>query len=79
MELNDVVIKHSEPVRVAEAVGSAPGFGTENIGPVFRPLFQQVRAHLRDGGARPGINIARYEGPAESQPVGLRTGFAVGG
>jgi hypothetical protein len=44
MKLHDVVIKQSEPVRVAEAVGNAPGFGTENIGLVFRPLFQQVRA-----------------------------------
>lgn len=53
MELHDVVIKHSEPVRVAEAVVSAPGFGTENIGPVFRPLFRQVRAHLREAGSAP--------------------------
>jgi DNA-binding transcriptional MerR regulator len=79
MELHDVVIKHSEPVRVAEAAGSAPGFGTENIGPVFRPLFQRVRAHLRDVGARPGINIARYQGPAEDGSVIVHVGFEIGG
>ena len=79
MELHDVVIKQSEPVRVAEAVGSAPGFGPENIGPVFRPLFRQVRAHLRDSGIRPGINIARYEGPAEDGNVILHVGFDIGG
>jgi DNA-binding transcriptional MerR regulator len=78
MELHDVVIKHSEPVRLAEAVVSAPGFGTENIGPVFRPLFQQVRTHLRDAGARPGINIARYEGPAEDGSAILHLGFDIG-
>jgi effector-binding domain-containing protein len=78
MELHDVVIKNSEPVRLAEAVASAPGFGTENIGPVFRPLFQQVRAHLRDAGVRPGINIARYEGPAEDGRVILHVGFDIG-
>jgi DNA-binding transcriptional MerR regulator len=78
MELHDVVIKNSERVRLAEAVASAPGFGTENIGPVFRPLFQQVRAHLRDAGVRPGINIARYEGPAEDGRAILHVGFDIG-
>jgi DNA-binding transcriptional MerR regulator len=65
MELQDVVIKQTEPVRVAEAVGSAPGFGTENISPVFQPLCHQVLAYLERTGVRPGINIGRYEGPAE--------------
>ena len=78
MELRDVVIKNSEPVRLAEAVASAPGFGTENIGPVFRPLFQQVRAHPRDARVRPGINIARYEGPAEDGRAILHVGFDIG-
>jgi DNA-binding transcriptional MerR regulator len=79
MELHDVVIKHSEPARVAEAVASAPGFGPENIAPVFRPLFRQVRASLRDRGIRPGVNIARYEGPAEDGSVALHVGFDIGG
>jgi effector-binding domain-containing protein len=38
-----------------------------------------VRARLRDGGARPGINIARYEGPAEDGSVILHVGFDIGG
>ena len=79
MELHDVVIKHSEPVRVAEAAGRAPGFGPENIGPVFRPLFQQVITQLREDGARPGINIARYEDPAEDGSVIFYVGFDIGG
>jgi DNA-binding transcriptional MerR regulator/effector-binding domain-containing protein len=79
MELRDVVIKLSEPVRVAEAVVSAPGFGPENIAPVFRPLFAQVWGSLRERGVRPGINIARYEGPEEDGSVLLHVGFDIGG
>jgi DNA-binding transcriptional MerR regulator/predicted transcriptional regulator YdeE len=78
MELQDVVIKQSEPVRVAEAVGSAPGFGTENISPVFQPLCHQVLAYLERTGVRPGINIGRYEGPAEDGTVTVHVGFDVG-
>ncbi len=78
MEPREVIIKLSEPVRVAEAAASAPGFGTENIGPVFRPLFQQVYNYLVRSEVRPGINIARYEGPAEDGSVTLRVGFDIG-
>lgn len=78
MELHDVVIKLSEPARVAEAAASAPGFGPENVGPVFQPLFQQVHARLRDQGARPGINIARYQDPDEDGGVTFHVGFEIG-
>jgi DNA-binding transcriptional MerR regulator len=79
MELHGALVKHSEPARIAEAAVSAPGFGPENICPVFRPLFQRVKANLRDRGIRPGINIARYEGPAEDGSVVLHVGFDIGG
>lgn len=79
MELPDVVIKHTDPVRVAEAVTIAPGFGPDNIAPLFQPLFRRVWAQLRDAGIRPGINIARYEGPAEDGSVTLHVGFDIGG
>jgi len=78
MDLQDVVIKRSEPVRVAEAVASVPGFGVENISPVFQPLYHQVHAYLVDSGVRPGLNIARYEGPADDGSVTLHVGFDIG-
>jgi effector-binding domain-containing protein len=78
MELPDIVIKQSEPVRLAEAVGTAPGFGTENIAPVFRPLLQEVYGYLVSKAVRPGINIARYEGPAEDGSVTLHVGLDIG-
>jgi DNA-binding transcriptional MerR regulator len=78
MELRDIVIKHSEPVRLAEAVGTVAGFGTENISPVFRPLFGEVRAYLVSNAVRPGMNIARYEDPAEDGSVALHVGFDIG-
>jgi len=79
MDLRDVVIKLSEPVRVVEAVGSAPGYGPENISPVFQPLCHQVHAYLVNNGVRPGINIGRYEGPSEDGTVTLHVGFDIGG
>src|SRR2546422_378241 len=38
----DVAIKLTEPVRVAEASDTAPGFGSDNLGPVFERLIPQV-------------------------------------
>jgi effector-binding domain-containing protein len=78
MQLQDVVLKQTEPVRVAEAVGTAPALGTENVSPVFRPLFQEVLAHLRTVGAKPGINIAHYDEPSDDGSVVLHVGFDIG-
>jgi DNA-binding transcriptional MerR regulator len=44
MDVQDIVIKHTQPLRVAEAVGTAPGFGHENLGPVFGHLLPEVRS-----------------------------------
>jgi DNA-binding transcriptional MerR regulator len=79
MELTDIVVKQSEPVRLAEATGTPAGFGPENIQPVFRPLFGEVYAYLKSSAVRPGMNIARYEGPAEDGSVTLHVGFDIGG
>jgi len=78
MDLQDIVIKQSEPVRVVEATGSTPGFGPENIVPVFQPLYRRVHGYLTSAGVRPGMNIARYEDPAEVGTVILHVGFDIG-
>jgi DNA-binding transcriptional MerR regulator/predicted transcriptional regulator YdeE len=71
----DVAIKTSEPVRIAEACGTAPGFGHENLNPLFHRLVPQVLSHLERAGAKPGIMIAWYEEPADDGSVVLHAGF----
>jgi effector-binding domain-containing protein len=78
VQLQDVVTKRTEPVRVAEAVGTAPGVGTETISPIFRTLFQEVLAHLKRGGASPGISIGHYERRADDGSIKLHVGFDLG-
>jgi DNA-binding transcriptional MerR regulator len=78
VQIHDVVVKQSEPVRIAEAIGFVPAFGYENVSPVFVPLFSEVFAYLKEAGVRPGINIAQYEGPADDGSVVLHVGFDLG-
>jgi len=74
----DVAVKVTEPVRIAEASAVAPGFGHENLGPVFERLVPVVLAHLAVAGVRPGIMIAWYEDPAEDGTIIAHAGFDVG-
>jgi effector-binding domain-containing protein len=73
----DVAIKTTEPVRVAEASASAPGFGHANLSPVFERLVPQVLGHLSQTGTRPGIIIAWYEEPADDGSVTVHAGFDI--
>ncbi len=74
----DVVIKPTQPVRVAEMSGRAPGYGSDNLGPVFERLVPQLLQYLEAAGARPGIMIAWYEWPADDGSVVLHAGFDIG-
>jgi DNA-binding transcriptional MerR regulator/predicted transcriptional regulator YdeE len=74
----DVVIKTTEPIRIAEASAKAPGFGHENMNPVFQRLVPEVLGHLGNAGVRPGIMIARYEEPADDGRVVMHAGFDIG-
>jgi DNA-binding transcriptional MerR regulator len=79
MELQEVVIKHTEPVRVAQA--SASRLTHADIGAAFGRLLPQVIAHIEAAGARPGISVAVYEDDGGSVPEGeivLHAGFAIG-
>ena len=79
MQVQDVVIKLTDPIRIAEAVGTAPGYGHENLGPVFERLLPEVYTHLEQVGAKPGISVAYYEGPAGDGSVVVHAGFRVDG
>jgi len=77
--VNDIVIKHTQPIRVAQS--SAGGLTHDDIGPAFARLLPQVVAHLEAAGAKPGISVACYEDEggtvAEGEHV-LHAGFEIG-
>jgi DNA-binding transcriptional MerR regulator/predicted transcriptional regulator YdeE len=74
----DIVLKRTDPLRVAEAVGVAPGFGSEHLGPVFQQLVPEVLARLDASAARPGNLVAWYEQPSDEGEVVLHAGFDIG-
>ena len=78
MELQDVVIKQTDPIRVAQA--SAGGLTHTDIGAAFGRLMPQVIAHLEASGAEPGISVGVYEDDGGTVPEGeivLHAGFAI--
>ena len=79
MKIQDVVIKQTDPIRLAEAVGTAPGHGPENLGPVFERLLPEVYGYLQQVGAKPGISVAHYEWPADDGSVVAHIGFQIAG
>lgn len=74
---SEFVIKQTQPVRIAETTGEAPGFGPENIGPLFDRELPQVWAHLHKAGVQPGITVAYYEWPADDGSVVVHLGFDI--
>ncbi|HLX87424.1 MAG TPA: methyltransferase domain-containing protein [Acidimicrobiales bacterium] len=80
MDVQDIVIKHTQPVRVAQA--TATGLTHADIGPAFGQLMPQVIAYLESVGARRGISVASYEDEGGTAPEGeivLHAGFEIGG
>jgi DNA-binding transcriptional MerR regulator/predicted transcriptional regulator YdeE len=78
MTTYDIVLKTTVPLRIAESVGVAPGFGHENIEPLFARLVPDVLARIGDSGARPGGMVAWYEQPTDEGSVVLHAGFDIG-
>lgn len=76
MLAQDIVVKSTQPLRVAAATGSAPGFGSENLGPVFGELYPRVLTHLERAGARPGLCVAWYD-EADDGTVTVHAGFGI--
>jgi len=73
----DVVVKQTEPLRIAEATAVAPGFGPL-LGPVFARLYPLVIGHISQVGVRPGLCVAWYEEPNDDGSVVVHAGFDIG-
>jgi effector-binding domain-containing protein len=79
MKAQDVVIKDTQPLRVAEAREVAGGLDPEHIGPVFGRLAPKLIGHLRQAGAQPGMLVGYYDEPAEDGSVGVHVAYEIGG
>lgn len=79
MDVQDVVIKLTQPIRIAEAF--APNLTHADIGGAFGTLLPEVIDHLTSSGAKPGIAVGYYDdegGTVEEGHIGLHAGFDVG-
>jgi DNA-binding transcriptional MerR regulator len=77
VQTHNIVLKNTDPVRVAHATTTAAGFGHENLAPAFGELVPKVLAHLEKSGVRPGIMIGWYEEPLDEGRVVVHAGFDV--
>jgi DNA-binding transcriptional MerR regulator/predicted transcriptional regulator YdeE len=78
MKAQDVVIKETQPLRVAESRAVAAALDPEHIGPVFGQLAPKLFIHLQQAGARPGILVGYYDEPADDGSVGVHVGYEIG-
>jgi effector-binding domain-containing protein len=78
MRTIDVVVKETEPLRMAETTGVAPGYGHENIGPVFQGRLPVVLERIVENGLRPGRCAAYYEWPDDDGSIVAHLGFEIG-
>ncbi|MEU2360743.1 MerR family transcriptional regulator [Streptomyces noursei] len=86
MSADDVVLKHTEPVLLAELSEVAASYGPEDIGPVITPLYQELFRRLAAAGLTPtGPGLAYYEAaPQDAGPGGagdavlVHAGVAIG-
>jgi DNA-binding transcriptional MerR regulator len=78
MPAQTVVVKQTQPVHLAEMTGESPGFGNENIGPVFERLVPSLLAFLEAVAVTPRMMIAYYDWPDEDDAVNVHVGFDIG-
>jgi DNA-binding transcriptional MerR regulator/effector-binding domain-containing protein len=73
----DIVLKRTQPLGLAEIADTAPGYGPENLEPVFARIIPEVMRHLDGIGVRPGIMVGWYEEPFDDGTVVLHAGFDI--
>jgi DNA-binding transcriptional MerR regulator len=78
VKTQDVVVKTTRPLRVAEARGTAAGLDPEHIGPLFGQLAPRLNGHLCQAGVRPGMLVGYYDDPQEDGSVGVHVAYEIG-
>jgi DNA-binding transcriptional MerR regulator len=78
VDVQDIAIKKTQPIRIAEAV--AHGLTHAELASAWERLLPEVLAHLAAVGANPGIAVGKdeYEGSAEDGTITLHAGVDVG-
>src|SRR5579875_1446910 len=61
----DVVVKHTQPLRIVESQATAGALDPEHIAPVFEQLAPRLAVHIQLAGGRPGLLIGYYDDPRE--------------
>jgi DNA-binding transcriptional MerR regulator/effector-binding domain-containing protein len=79
MNTQDVVLKGVTPVRLAELTDVAASYEADAIGPVIRPLYEELGRRLEAAGITPvGPPVAYYEPSGESnEAVTVHAGLPV--
>ena len=78
MPVPDVVVKTTQPLRIAETTATASGFGAALM-PAFMAAVPKVVEHLERAGVQPGLRVAWYEVPDDDEGVVLHFGFGISG
>lgn len=78
VDTHDIIVKYTRPIRIAEMVGTAVGFGNENLGPLFAKMLPEVCRELDRAGVRPGMSAAHYEEYVDDAPYVVHAGFEIG-
>jgi DNA-binding transcriptional MerR regulator len=74
-----VVVKTSEPLRIAEAVGRAPDLGPSNITPVMRRLIPEVLTRLEAMNVKAGMLVVHIPRRTDlADDVEVHGGFEIG-
>ncbi|MEU1736979.1 MerR family transcriptional regulator [Streptosporangium sp. NPDC020145] len=77
MAVEEVVVKRVPPVRLAEVSAVAASYDSEEIGPVIKPLYEELFQRLERAGVAPsGYGIAHYE-PVQDGSVVVHAGVEV--
>lgn len=78
MSAHEVVIKKTQPLRLAEVRGVAAALDPKHIGQVFLALSPRLTDHLQQARARPGVLVHYYDEPAADGSVGVHVGYEIG-
>jgi DNA-binding transcriptional MerR regulator/effector-binding domain-containing protein len=78
MPTQDVMIKSTLAVRVAELSAVAASYAPEHIGPVISPLYDELFSRLKAAGVTPaGPGIAYYEDAPDGDGIVVHAGCTV--